>query len=110
MGAGTFTPVRVDDLSEHQMHGEWYHISVDAESIIQSAKLEGRRIFAIGTTTMRCLEGSAAVNGGQIRAGSSETSIFITPGYKFNVIDVLFTNFHLPESTLLNARLRVWGF
>ena len=110
MGAGTFTPVRVDDLSEHQMHGEWYDISVDAESIIQSAKLEGRRIFAIGTTTMRCLEGSAAVNGGQIRAGSSETSIFITPGYQFNVIDVLFTNFHLPESTLLMLVSAFGGF
>ena len=110
VGAGTFTPVRVDDLSEHQMHGEWYDISVDAESIIQSAKLEGRRIFAIGTTTMRCLEGSAAVNGGQIRAGSSETSIFITPGYKFNVIDVLFTNFHLPESTLLMLVCAFGGF
>ena len=110
VGAGTFTPVRVDDLSEHQMHGEWYDISVDAESIIQSAKLEGRRIFAIGTTTMRCLEGSAAVNGGQIRAGSSETSIFITPGYQFNVIDVLFTNFHLPESTLLMLVSAFGGF
>ena len=110
VGAGTFTPVRVDDLSEHQMHGEWYNISDDAESIIQSAKLEGRRIFAIGTTTMRCLEGSAAVNGGQIRAGSSETSIFITPGYQFNVIDVLFTNFHLPESTLLMLVSAFGGF
>ena len=110
VGAGTFTPVRVDDLSEHQMHGEWYHISDDAESIIQSAKLEGRRIFAIGTTTMRCLEGSAAINGGKIRAGSSETSIFITPGYKFNVVDVLFTNFHLPESTLLMLVSAFGGF
>ena len=110
VGAGTFTPVRVDDLSEHQMHGEWYHISSDAESIIQSAKAEGRRVIAIGTTTMRCLEGSAAVNGGQIRAGSSETSIFITPGYTFNVIDVLFTNFHLPESTLLMLVCAFGGF
>ena len=101
VGAGTFNPVRVDDLSEHQMHGEWYNISEDVVAIIESAKAEGRRVIAIGTTTMRCLEGSAAANGGQIRAGSDETSIFITPGYQFNVIDVLFTNFHLPESTLL---------
>ncbi len=101
VGAGTFNPVRVDDLSEHEMHGEWYNISDDVVAIIQSAKAEGRRVIAIGTTTMRCLEGSAAANGGQICAGSDETSIFISPGYSFNVIDVLFTNFHLPESTLL---------
>lgn len=101
VGAGTFNPVRVDDLSEHQMHGEWYNISPEVCATIQKAKDEGRRVIAIGTTTMRCLEGSAAANGGAIREGSDETSIFITPGYRFNVVDVLFTNFHLPESTLL---------
>jgi S-adenosylmethionine:tRNA ribosyltransferase-isomerase len=101
VGAGTFNPVRVDDLSEHQMHGEWYNISPEVCETIQEARATGRRIIAIGTTTMRCLEGSAAANGGQIKAGSDETSIFITPGYQFNVIDMLFTNFHLPESTLL---------
>jgi len=101
VGAGTFNPVRVDDLSEHQMHGEWYNISPEVCATIQKAKDEGRRVIAVGTTTMRCLEGSAAANGGAIREGSDETSIFITPGYRFNVVDVLFTNFHLPESTLL---------
>ena len=101
VGAGTFNPVRVDELSEHQMHGEWYNISPEVCATIQKAKDEGRRVIAIGTTTMRCLEGSAAANGGAIRKGSDETSIFITPGYRFNVVDVLFTNFHLPESTLL---------
>jgi len=101
IGAGTFNPVRVDDLSEHQMHGEWYNISPEVCVTIQKAKDKGRRVIAIGTTTMRCLEGSAAANGGAIREGSDETSIFITPGYRFNVVDVLFTNFHLPESTLL---------
>ena len=101
VGAGTFNPVRVDELSEHQMHGEWYNISPEVCATIQKAKDEGRRVIAIGTTTMRCLEGSAAANGGAIRKGSDETSIFITPGYHFNVVDVLFTNFHLPESTLL---------
>ena len=101
VGAGTFNPVRVDDLNEHQMHGEWYNISPEVCAAIQKAKDEGRRVIAIGTTTMRCLEGSAAANGGAIRKGSDETSIFITPGYHFNVVDVLFTNFHLPESTLL---------
>ena len=101
VGAGTFNPVRVDELSEHQMHGEWYNISPEVCATIQKAKDEGRRVIAIGTTTMRCLEGSAAANGGAILKGSDETSIFIAPGYHFNVVDVLFTNFHLPESTLL---------
>ena len=101
VGAGTFNPVRVDELSEHQMHEEWYNISPEVCETIQRAKDEGRRVIAIGTTTMRCLEGSAAAYGGAIREGSDETSIFITPGYHFNVVDVLFTNFHLPESTLL---------
>ena len=110
VGAGTFNPVRVDDLSEHEMHGEWYNISDDVVEIIQSTKAEGRRVFAIGTTTMRCLEGSAVANGGQIRAGSDETSIFIMPGYQFNVVDVLFTNFHLPESTLLMLVSAFGGF
>jgi len=110
VGAGTFNPVRVDDLSEHEMHGEWYNIADDVVEIIQSAKAEGRRVIAIGTTTMRCLEGSAAANGGQICAGSHETSIFISPGYSFNVIDVLFTNFHLPESTLLMLVSAFGGF
>jgi len=101
VGAGTFNPVRVDDLNKHQMHGECYIIAPEVCETIREAKVAGQRIIAIGTTTMRCLEGSAAANGGQIKAGSDETSIFITPGYQFNVIDVLFTNFHLPESTLL---------
>ena len=110
VGAGTFNPVRVDDLSEHQMHGEWYNISPEVCATIQKAKDEGRRVIAIGTTTMRCLEGSAAANGGAIHEGSDETSIFITPGYQFNVVDVLFTNFHLPESTLLMLVSAFGGF
>ena len=110
VGAGTFNPVRVDDLSEHQMHGEWYNISPEVCATIQKAKDEGRRVISIGTTTMRCLEGSAAANGGTIREGSDETSIFITPGYRFNVVDVLFTNFHLPESTLLMLVSAFGGF
>ena len=101
VGAGTFNPVRVDCIYDHQMHCERYHISPNTCRIIQEAKAEGRRVISIGTTTLRCLEGSALANGGQIQHGFDETSIFITPGNKFNVIDVLFTNFHLPESTLL---------
>ena len=101
VGAGTFNPVRVEDLTEHKMHSEWYQISDEVANIIREAKRSGRRIISIGTTTMRCLESSALANEGQVMAGSSETSIFISPGYSFNVTDVLFTNFHLPESTLL---------
>ena len=92
------------------MHSERYHIPNDVVAYIQAAKEEGRRVIAIGTTTMRCLEGSAAANSGQICAGSDETSIFITPGYQFNVIDILFTNFHLPESTLLMLVSAFGGF
>ena len=101
VGAGTFNPVRVEDLNEHKMHDEWYNISDEVANIICDAKSAGRRIIAIGTTTMRCLESSAQANDGRVIAGPDETSIFISPGYSFNVIDVLFTNFHLPESTLL---------
>ena len=101
VGAGTFNPVRVDNIEDHQMHSEWYSIAPEVCQTIRDAKAEGRRIVAIGTTTMRCLEGSAAANGGQIHSGADETSIFITPGYSFKVVDALFTNFHLPESTLL---------
>jgi len=110
VGAATFNPVRADDISEHTMHSERYHIPNDVVAYIQAAKEEGRRVIAIGTTTMRCLEGSAAANSGQICAGSDETSIFITPGYQFNVIDILFTNFHLPESTLLMLVSAFGGF
>ena len=101
VGAGTFNPVRVDDLSDHAMHAEWYQISDEVASLINTAKAEGRRVIAIGTTTLRCLEGSALANTGRVAEESNETSIFITPGYSFSVVDMLFTNFHLPESTLL---------
>jgi S-adenosylmethionine:tRNA ribosyltransferase-isomerase len=101
VGAGTFNPVRVDDLSDHAMHAEWYQISDEVASLINTAKAEGRRVIAIGTTTLRCLEGSALANTGRVAEESNETSIFITPGYSFSVVDLLFTNFHLPESTLL---------
>lgn len=101
VGAGTFNPVRVDDLAEHRMHDEWYNIPEEVATLICRAKISGQRVIAIGTTTMRCLESSAQLNEGRVTAGSDETSIFISPGYRFNVIDMLFTNFHLPESTLL---------
>ena len=90
VGIGTFEPVKVDDLSQHVMHSERYEISEEAAAKIKAAK----SIVAVGTTTLRALESG-------IDAGSRETNIFITPGYRFRVVDKLLTNFHLPESTLL---------
>lgn len=95
VGAGTFLPVRTDDLSRHQMHAERYRISPDTAAAIARARAAGRPVVAIGTTALRALEAS----GGQ--AGQGETDLFITPGYRFRVVDRLFTNFHLPKSTLL---------
>ena len=102
VGAGTFNPVRVDDVSAHQMHSEWYRISADVAETINQARASGGRIVAIGTTSMRCLEGAMAQSASdKLEARTGETDIFITPGYRFRVVDLLFTNFHLPESTLL---------
>lgn len=99
VGAGTFQPVRVDEIEQHKMHSELYHIPQATVDMIAKTKLHGGKVTAIGTTALRALE-SAAQNG-SLSAGSSETSIFITPGYGFKVVDRLFTNFHLPKSTLL---------
>jgi S-adenosylmethionine:tRNA ribosyltransferase-isomerase len=99
VGAGTFQPVRVENIHEHKMHSERYTIPQVTVDAIQEAKLRGGRIIAVGTTSLRALE-SAAVDG-EIVAGSGETGIFITPGYSFKMVDVLLTNFHLPRSTLL---------
>ncbi|MES2180777.1 MAG: tRNA preQ1(34) S-adenosylmethionine ribosyltransferase-isomerase QueA [Pseudomonadota bacterium] len=99
VGAGTFQPVRVDNIAEHKMHSELYNISQNTIEMITQTKMRGGKVIAIGTTALRALE-SAAQNG-SFTAGSGETSIFITPGYHFKVVDRLFTNFHLPKSTLL---------
>ncbi len=99
VGAGTFQPVRVENIDEHKMHSELYNISQATVDMINQTRLRGGKITAIGTTALRALE-SAALHG-ELSAGSSETSIFITPGYRFKVVDRLFTNFHLPKSTLL---------
>ena len=105
VGAGTFQPVRVDNISEHKMHSELYSISQATVDMIQAAKNSGAKVTAIGTTALRALESAARVNesnpNGNLQAGSGETDIFITPGYQFKVVDRLFTNFHLPKSTLL---------
>ncbi|MFN3715464.1 MAG: tRNA preQ1(34) S-adenosylmethionine ribosyltransferase-isomerase QueA [Thiobacillus sp.] len=99
IGAGTFQPVRVDNVAEHRMHSERYTIPQAAVDAIAQARARGGRVVAVGTTSLRALE--AAAQTGKLCAGSDETDIFITPGYTFRVIDALITNFHLPKSTLL---------
>ncbi|MDQ6956419.1 MAG: tRNA preQ1(34) S-adenosylmethionine ribosyltransferase-isomerase QueA [Mariprofundaceae bacterium] len=99
VGPGTFQPVQVDDVHAHTMHEEAYVISESAAEIIDQAKLEGRRIVAVGTTSLRTLE--AASKDGVLQAGAGRTDIFIYPGYTFQIVDALLTNFHLPQSTLL---------
>jgi len=99
VGAGTFQPVRAQDLSAHRMHSEWYRVpqpTVDAIARVQAA---GGRVLAVGTTTLRALESAAA--GGSLAAGYGETGLFILPGYRFRVVERLLTNFHLPRSTLV---------
>ncbi len=100
VGLGTFRPVKVDNLEEHQMHSEWYEITKENADLINSAKKEGRRIIAVGTTSVRTLETVADENG-FVKPQSGDTSIFLYPPYKFKCIDGLITNFHLPESTLI---------
>jgi len=99
VGLGTFLPVRAEQIEEHRMHEEWYSVSEKTAAAVNAAKREGRKILAVGTTSLRTLESSWSPEG--LRAGASSTSIFIYPGYRFNVIDQLFTNFHTPMSTLL---------
>lgn len=99
VGAGTFQPVRVERIAEHKMHSEWYTVSQQTVDAITQAKARGGRVMAVGTTSLRALESAAL--GGELRAGQGETDIFITPGYRFNVVERLLTNFHLPKSTLL---------
>lgn len=100
VGAGTFLPVRVESIEEHKMHAERGFIDAQTAAKITAAKAQGRRVIPIGTTALRLLE-SAAISTGVLKAFDSETSIFIYPGYQFKIADALFTNFHLPHSTLL---------
>jgi S-adenosylmethionine:tRNA ribosyltransferase-isomerase len=99
VGAGTFQPVRVDDIADHRMHSERYTIPQATVDAIIETRARGGRVVAVGTTSLRALE--AAAQSGKLHAGSGETDIFITPGYAFRVVDALITNFHLPKSTLL---------
>ena len=100
VGLGTFRPVKVEDVTKHKMHSEYYIIRDDVAQKINTAKDEGRRIVAVGTTSIRTLE-SAADDKGYVKAKSGWTDIFIYPPYKFKCVDALITNFHLPESTLI---------
>jgi S-adenosylmethionine:tRNA ribosyltransferase-isomerase len=100
VGAGTFQPVQAEDLSQHRMHSERFSIPAATASAVESARAAGGRIVAVGTTTLRALEAVARERGG-VTAIDADTALFITPGYKFRVVDRLITNFHLPRSTLL---------
>src|SRR5882757_307408 len=100
VGAGTFQPVRAKTLAEHRMHGEHYEIPAETVAAIGVTKKRGSKVIAVGTTTVRCLEASAAAHYAPV-AGDAETDLFITPGFEFRVVDRLITNFHLPGSTLL---------
>ncbi|WP_374405592.1 tRNA preQ1(34) S-adenosylmethionine ribosyltransferase-isomerase QueA [Pelagerythrobacter sp.] len=99
VGAGTFLPVKAEDTRDHAMHAEWGRIEADTAERLNAARAAGRRVIAVGTTSLRLLE-SAAGEDGTIRAFAGDTAIFITPGYAFRAIDGLMTNFHLPKSTL----------
>ena len=100
VGLGTFRPVKVDDVTKHHMHTEFYQVTEEAADLINSTKKAGGRVICVGTTSCRTIE-SASDESGVVHAGEGDTDIFIYPGYKFRVLDCLITNFHLPESTLL---------
>jgi len=100
VGLGTFRPVKVEDIQDHEMHSEYYILDKENAEIINNAKKSGKRVIAVGTTSNRTLE-SIANEDGEVKEQSGYTSIFIYPGYKFKIVDAIITNFHLPESTLI---------
>jgi S-adenosylmethionine:tRNA ribosyltransferase-isomerase len=99
VGAGTFQPVRTENLAQHHMHTERYAVPQATAEAIAATRAAGGRVVAVGTTTLRTLEGAAS--DGELKVGAGETAIFITPGFRFKLVDLLITNFHLPKSTLL---------
>lgn len=100
VGAGTFQPVRVDNLDEHRMHAEYTEVSADTCNLLRETKVRGNRVIAVGTTSVRCIE-TASPMPGWIEPYYGDTDLFILPGYRFRYVDAMLTNFHLPESTLL---------
>ncbi len=108
VGAGTFQPVRTENLAEHKMHTEWYTMPQETVDAVREARAAGRDVVAVGTTSLRALE--SASQSGQLEAGSADTALFITPGYQFKTVTRLITNFHLPKSTLLMLVSAFAGF
>ena len=108
VGAGTFQPVRTENLAEHKMHTEWYTMPQETVDAVREARAAGRDVVAVGTTSLRALE--SASQSGNLEAGSGDTNLFITPGYKFKTVTRLITNFHLPQSTLLMLVSAFAGF
>ena len=108
VGAGTFQPVRTENLCEHKMHTEWYTMPQETVDAVREARATGRDVVAVGTTSLRALE--SASQSGQLEAGSADTALFITPGYQFKTVTRLITNFHLPKSTLLMLVSAFAGF
>ncbi|MFY8273617.1 tRNA preQ1(34) S-adenosylmethionine ribosyltransferase-isomerase QueA [Pseudoalteromonas sp. SSDWG2] len=101
VGAGTFQPVRVDSVEDHHMHSEYIEVPDDVVAAVRATKARGGRVIAVGTTSVRSLESAAKIGGGTLQSYFGDTDIFIYPGYTFNVVDAMITNFHLPESTLI---------
>ena len=103
VGAGTFAPMRVERLEDHRMHSEWFEVGEATVQAVQETRSKGGRVVAVGTTTVRSLESAALMSPapGTLQATSGETSLFITPGFQFRVVDTMITNFHLPKSTLM---------
>ena len=110
VGAGTFQPVRVDTILEHKMHSEWANVPQDVVDLIAQTKAAGKRVVAVGTTSVRSLESAARAGEGELKAFCGDTDIFIYPGYQFQVVDAMVTNFHLPESTLIMLVSAFAGF
>jgi len=110
VGAGTFQPVKVDNILEHKMHSEWAEVSQEVVTKVAQTKANGNRVIAVGTTSVRSLESAAKASEGELKAFCSDTDIFIYPGYEFKVVDAMVTNFHLPESTLIMLLSAFAGF
>jgi S-adenosylmethionine:tRNA ribosyltransferase-isomerase len=101
VGVGTFRPVEVEDITQHQMHGEWIEVSSTIVELIRQTKAAGGRVIAVGTTTVRSLEGAANAHGGELKPFCGKTEMFIYPGHEWRVVDGMITNFHLPKSSLM---------